>query len=73
MSAPHPLAPEQRAVSLRDLAGLLASLLLVAAPHALRIPWWLTRKQPHPAYVAFLESDPGLEPKENPSPAPVTS
>jgi transglutaminase-like putative cysteine protease len=42
MSTPHPLAPEQRAVSLRDLAGLLASLLLVAAPHALRMPWWLT-------------------------------
>jgi transglutaminase-like putative cysteine protease len=42
MSAPHPLAPEQRAVAPRDLAGLLASLLLVAAPHALRMPWWLT-------------------------------
>ncbi len=23
--------------------------------------WWLTRLRPHPAYVAFLESDPGLE------------
>jgi sodium transport system permease protein len=22
---------------------------------------WLTRKRPHPAYVAFLESDPGME------------
>jgi len=42
MTAPHPLAPEQRAVTLRDLAGLLASLVLVAAPHALRMPWWLT-------------------------------
>ena len=42
MSTPHPLAPEQRAVAPRDLAGLLASLLLVAAPHALRMPWWLT-------------------------------
>ena len=42
MSAPHPLAPEQRAVAPRDFAGLLAALLLVAAPHALRMPWWLT-------------------------------
>ena len=23
--------------------------------------WWLTRLRPHPAYVAFLESDPGME------------
>jgi sodium transport system permease protein len=23
--------------------------------------WWLTRLQPHPAYVAFLQSDPGME------------
>ena len=38
----HPLAPEQRSVSLRDLAWLLGSLLLVVAPHALRMPWWLT-------------------------------
>ena len=42
MTAPHPLAPEQRAIVPRDLAGLLASLVLVAAPHALRMPWWLT-------------------------------
>ena len=42
MSVPHPLAPELRAVAPRDLAGLLASLVLVAAPHALRMPWWLT-------------------------------
>jgi protein-glutamine gamma-glutamyltransferase len=42
MKAPHPLAPELRAVSLRDLGGLLLALLLVAAPHALRMPWWLT-------------------------------
>ena len=38
---PHPLAPEQRAVSGRDLAWLVASLALVLAPHALRAPWWL--------------------------------
>ncbi|MDH3318500.1 MAG: DUF3488 and transglutaminase-like domain-containing protein [Betaproteobacteria bacterium] len=42
MTTPHPLAPEQRAITPRDLAGLLASLVLVAAPHALRMPWWLT-------------------------------
>ena len=42
MKVPHPLAPELRAVSLRDLGGLLLALLLVAAPHALRMPWWLT-------------------------------
>ena len=29
-------------VSLRDLAGLIVSLLIVAAPHAARAPWWLT-------------------------------
>jgi hypothetical protein len=38
----HPLAPEQRAVSARDIGWLLASLALVVAPHALRQPWWLT-------------------------------
>ncbi|MDA1117172.1 MAG: DUF3488 domain-containing protein, partial [Proteobacteria bacterium] len=42
MSAAHPLAPEQRAVAPRDLGWLLLALLLVAAPHALRMPWWLT-------------------------------
>jgi transglutaminase-like putative cysteine protease len=40
--APHPLAPELRAVSARDLAWLTASLCFVIAPHALRAPWWLT-------------------------------
>ena len=39
---PHPLAPEMRAVSARDLAWLIGSLLLVIAPHAMRAPWWLT-------------------------------
>ena len=42
MTAAHPLAPEMRVVSLRDLGGLLLALLLVAGPHALRMPWWLT-------------------------------
>ena len=39
---PHPLAPEVRPVSARDLAWLIGSLLLVIAPHSLRAPWWLT-------------------------------
>jgi transglutaminase-like putative cysteine protease len=39
---PHPLAPELRSVSARDLAWLIGSLLLVIAPHTLRAPWWLT-------------------------------
>ncbi len=38
----HPLAPEQRAVTARDLGWLIGSLALVVAPHALRAPWWLT-------------------------------
>ena len=38
----HPLAPELRPASARDLAWLIASLVLVIAPHALRAPWWLT-------------------------------
>jgi transglutaminase-like putative cysteine protease len=38
----HPLAPERRAIAPRDLASLVACLLLVVAPHTLRMPWWLT-------------------------------
>jgi transglutaminase-like putative cysteine protease len=38
----HPLAPEVRLASARDIAWLAGSLLLVIAPHALRAPWWLT-------------------------------
>ena len=41
-SAPHPLAPEMRLVTTRDLAWLIGSLLLVILPHILRAPWWLT-------------------------------
>jgi len=37
----HPLAPELRALSGRDLTGLIISLILVVAPHAQRAPWWL--------------------------------
>jgi transglutaminase-like putative cysteine protease len=39
---PHPLAPELRTVSARDLAWLIGSLVLVIVPHALRAPWWVT-------------------------------
>ena len=42
IAVPHPLAPGARLVSARDLAWLIGSLVLVAAPHALRAPWWLT-------------------------------
>ena len=43
MSAPaHPLSPELRLITLRDLAWLTASLVIVTAPHAVRAPWWLT-------------------------------
>ena len=38
----HPLAPEARSVVLRDLGWLVAALIVVAAPHAARMPWWLT-------------------------------
>ena len=41
MSTPHPLAPEARAISARDLAWLVLALAIVGAPHALRAPWWL--------------------------------
>jgi len=40
--AVHPLAPEARSLSARDVAWLLGCLLLVIAPHTLRAPWWLT-------------------------------
>ncbi|HEV7477334.1 MAG TPA: DUF3488 and transglutaminase-like domain-containing protein [Burkholderiales bacterium] len=42
IAVPHPLAPGARLVGARDLAWLIGSLVLVAAPHALRAPWWLT-------------------------------
>lgn len=38
----HPLAPEQRAVTGRDLGWLCGCLVFVMAPHAMRVPWWLT-------------------------------
>src|SRR3954463_12093595 len=43
MSAPaHPLSPEMRLLSLRDLAWLSVALGIVIIPHAMRAPWWLT-------------------------------
>jgi len=39
---PHPLSPDVRPLTLRDLTWLSASLAIVIAPHALRAPWWLT-------------------------------
>ena len=41
-SVPHPLAPEARLVTTRDLLFLCGSLLLVVLPHAMRAPWWVT-------------------------------
>ncbi len=38
----HPLAPELRAITGRDLGWLCGCLVFVMAPHALRVPWWLT-------------------------------
>jgi transglutaminase-like putative cysteine protease len=38
----HPLSPEQRVITPRDLIWLTVSLLIVTAPHAARAPWWLT-------------------------------
>lgn len=42
MKLAHPLSPEMRLITPRDLAWLTGSLLVVALPHALRAPWWLT-------------------------------
>ena len=39
---PHPLSPDVRQLTLRDLSWLTVSLAIVIAPHALRAPWWLT-------------------------------
>jgi len=36
-----PPLPAERAIAARDYAMLLAGLAIVAAPHALRAPWWL--------------------------------
>jgi protein-glutamine gamma-glutamyltransferase len=41
-AVPHPISPAARTVGARDLAWLIGALVLVAAPHVLRTPWWLT-------------------------------
>ena len=41
-ASPHPLVPEMRLASVRDLAWLIGSLALVIVPHTVRAPWWLT-------------------------------
>jgi transglutaminase-like putative cysteine protease len=41
-AVPHPLSPEGRLVTTRDLLFLCGSLVLVVLPHALRAPWWIT-------------------------------
>jgi transglutaminase-like putative cysteine protease len=41
-AASHPLAPELRAVTGRDLAGLVLALVIVIAPHTARAPWWVS-------------------------------
>jgi sodium transport system permease protein len=46
------LQADWQRIALGSVCLLLSGLLL----------WWLTRLRPHPAYVAFLQSDPGLEP-----------
>ena len=38
----HPLSPEVRLATTRDLLLLVGSLAIVIAPHAMRAPWWLT-------------------------------
>src|SRR3954467_11216312 len=41
-AAAHPLLPEARLASTRDLVLLCGSLAIVVIPHATRAPWWLT-------------------------------
>lgn len=41
-TAAHPLAPDLRPVTERDVAGLILALVIVVAPHAIRAPWWVT-------------------------------
>jgi sodium transport system permease protein len=43
-------------------ARQLHLVALACLPVAVVLLWWLTKLYPHPAYVAFLLSDPGLEP-----------
>lgn len=38
----HPLSPELRAITGRDLGWICGCLIFVMAPHAVRVPWWLS-------------------------------
>jgi len=38
-SVPHPLTPEMRSLTLKDLSWLTASFAVVIAPHVSRAPW----------------------------------
>ena len=59
------------------LFGLNADTLQAVAAGcvlpAIALLWWLTRLWPHPAYVAFLASDPGMEPPLDDPPRPVAA
>ena len=41
MAVTHPLAPDLRPVTERDVAGLILGLVIVVVPHAMRAPWWV--------------------------------
>jgi len=41
-TATHPLAPDLRPITERDVAGLILALVIVVLPHATRAPWWVT-------------------------------
>jgi len=41
-NAAHPLAPDVRPVTERDVAGMVLSLVIAILPHAVRAPWWVT-------------------------------
>ena len=59
------------------LLGMSADTLRVVAavctPVALLLLWRLTWLWPHPAYVSFLASDPGMEPPFDATPRPVST
>ncbi|MBI3372242.1 MAG: DUF3488 domain-containing transglutaminase family protein [Betaproteobacteria bacterium] len=38
----HPLMPEARSVTARDMGWLAISLALVIVPHSERVPWWVS-------------------------------
>lgn len=42
--------------------SLLLILALICTPLGLAAMWWMTKLQPHPAYVEYLRSDAGMKP-----------